>query len=103
VRVEGQTQDSGFGNVLQLETPTLTLKLETVSLTCSYSDIDNIFVRTQALREMYELELLHDRLTLVVWKVLQQSISSHPTEPPVTNSYTSWAQISFLLLYVRWQ
>jgi hypothetical protein len=32
VRVEGQTKDSAFGNVLRLETPFLSLKLETASL-----------------------------------------------------------------------
>jgi len=70
MRVEGQTKDSGFGNVLRLETPILTLKLETASLTYSYSDIGNIFVRTQELRETYELELFCGRRTLVVvWKV----------------------------------
>jgi len=71
VRVEGQTKDSGFGNVLRLETRLLTSKLETASLTDTLAAISlTFFVRTQALREKYELELFHDRRTLVVvWKV----------------------------------
>jgi len=107
VRVEGQTKDSGFGIVLRLETPILTYFEIGDCFTDRYScsDISNIFVRTQALRETYELELFHDRrrTLVVVWMVKSRFRSqTFPSGQISRHKFILFMNSDFLvLLYVR--